>query len=175
MVVSLTQSIIDAYGSGVVVPGTGILLNSAMHNFSPVPGRTGSIAPWKRSAHYGTPTVVLDRDGAPRAAIGGAGGTKIVTGVVQALVHVLDHGWEMQAAVEAPRAHHEGTLCEVDGRHAPEVLAELRRLGHAPLVTMPQLAEPGFSRINGISLAPDGTATSGIDAFGDGGAAAPII
>jgi hypothetical protein len=40
---------------------------------------------------------------------------------------------------------------------------------------MPQLAEPGFSRINGIRLAPDGTATGGIDAFSDGGAAAPII
>ena len=117
---------------------------------------------------------MLDRDGAPRAAIGGAGGTKIVTGVVQALAHVLDHGWEMQAAIEAPRAHHEGTLCEVDGRLAPEVLAELRRLGHTPLVTMPRLAEPGFSRINGIRLAPDGTATSGIDTFSDGGAAAPL-
>ena len=65
----------------------------------PDPGPTGSIAPWKRSAHDGTPTVVLDRDGAPRAAIGGAGGTKIVTGVVQVLLHVLDHGWEIQAAL----------------------------------------------------------------------------
>ena len=89
MLVSLTQSVIDPFGCGVVVPGTGVLLNSAMHNFSPVPGQLGSIGPWKRSVHNGVPTIVLDRDGSPILAIGGAGGTKIISGVVQVLVVVL--------------------------------------------------------------------------------------
>jgi len=173
MIVSLTQSVIDAYGSGVVVPGTGILLNSAMHNFTPAPGQLSSIAPWKRSVHNGVPTIVLRPDGSPLLAIGGAGGTKIITGVVQAILHVLDHGWTVQEAIDAPRAHHEGNLSEVDARVGPEVLAQLYRLGHQFDVVRSEYARPGFSRVNGIQLSADGRATSGVDPWSDGGAAAP--
>jgi gamma-glutamyltranspeptidase/glutathione hydrolase len=173
MVVSLTQSVIDPYGSGVVVPGTGILLNSCMHNFTAAPGQLGSIAPWKRSAHYGVPTIVLRPDGSPLLAIGGAGGTKIVTGTVQAIVHVLDHGWTVQQAIDAPRAHHEGNLCEVDARLGQRVIDELWRLGHRPGVVSSEYARPAFSRINGIQLSSDGRAESGVDSFSDAGAAAP--
>lgn len=173
MVVSLTQSVIDPFGSGVVVPGTGILLNSAMHNFTPVPGQLGSIAPWKRSVHNGVPTIVLRRDGAPVLTVGGAGGTKIITGVVQVLVNVLDHGWALQEAIDAPRAHHEGNLGEVDARVGRDVLDQLRRLGHQPGVVRSEYAGPGFSRVNGILLSSEGHAMSGVDPFGDGGAAAP--
>jgi gamma-glutamyltranspeptidase/glutathione hydrolase len=156
------------------VPGTGILLNSAMHNFTPAPGQLGSIAPWKRSVHNGVPTIVLRPDGSPLLAIGGAGGTKIITGVVQAIVHVLDHGWTVQEAIDGPRAHHEGNLSEVDARVGPEVLARLRRLGHQFDVVRSEYARPGFSRVNGIQISADGRATSGVDSWSDGGAAAPL-
>ncbi|MBI4278912.1 MAG: gamma-glutamyltransferase [Armatimonadetes bacterium] len=171
-VVSMTQSIIDAFGSGVVVPGTGILLNSAMHNFNPVPGQLGSIAPWKRSVHNGTPVIVLRPDGTPCLAIGGAGGTKIITGVAQILVNVLDRHWKLQDAVEAPRVHNEGWESQVDGRVPVGVVDELRRMGHSLEVVMPRFARPGFSRINGIAAGPDGTLSSGVDPFSDAGAAA---
>lgn len=174
MVVSLTQSVIDPFGSGVVVPGTGILLNSAMHNFTPVPDQLGSIAPWKRSVHNGAPVVVLRRDGSPALALGGAGGTKIISGVVQVLVNVLDHGWPLQEAIGAPRVHHEGTLSEVDGRLDHSVVDRLRGLGHRPRVISSEYARPAFSRINGILIAPDGRAESGVDPFGDAGGAAPV-
>jgi len=173
MVVSLTQSVIDPYGSGVVVPGTGILLNSAMHNFTPVPGQPGAIAPWKRSVHNGVPTIVLGRDGAPVLAVGGAGGTKIITGVVQVLVNVLDHGMTVQEAIDAPRVHHEGNLSEVDARLGGPVVEQLRRLGHRPAVVTSEYGRPAFSRINGIQVAADGRAASGVDPFADAGAAAP--
>jgi gamma-glutamyltranspeptidase/glutathione hydrolase len=173
MVVSLTQSVIDAFGSGVIVPGTGILLNSAMHNFTPAPGRLGSIAPWKRSVHNGVPTIVLRPDGSPMLAVGGAGGTKIITGVVQVIVHVLDHGWSLQDAIDAPRAHHEGNLSEVDERVGLDVLAQLRRLGHEPGVVRSEYARPAFSRINGIQVSPGGQSTGGVDPWSDGGAATP--
>jgi gamma-glutamyltranspeptidase/glutathione hydrolase len=173
MVVSLTQSIIDPYGSGVVVPGTGILLNSAMHNFTPLPGQLGSIAPWKRSVHNGVPTIVLRGDGSPVLAIGGAGGTKIITGVVQILVNVLDHAWTLQDAIDAPRVHHEGGVCEVDARLSRSVVDRLRDLGHRPGIVVSEYARPAFSRITGIEIAADGQATSGVDPFSDAGAAAP--
>jgi len=171
-VVSMTQSIIDAFGSGVVVAGTGMLLNSAMHNFNPLPGQRGSVARWKRSAHYGVPTIVLRADGSPRLAIGGAGGTKIITGVAQILVNVLDRGWALQDAVAAPRVHNEGGTSQVDERVPREVQARLRALGHALTTVTPRYARPAFARINGISLEPGGALTSGTDPFGDAGAAA---
>jgi gamma-glutamyltranspeptidase / glutathione hydrolase len=171
-VVSMTQSIIDAFGSGVVVSGTGILLNSCMHNFNPLPGRLRSIAPWKRSVHNGVPTVVLREDGRPYLTIGGAGGTKIITGVAQILVNVLDRAWDLQDAVAAPRVHNEGYTSQMDGRIRPEVFKRLRGMGHDLSRETPGYARPVFSRINGIAISSGGILASGVDPFGDAGAAA---
>jgi gamma-glutamyltranspeptidase / glutathione hydrolase len=171
-VVSMTQSIIDAFGSGVVVPGTGILLNSCMHNFNPLPGQLRSVAPWKRSVHNGVPVVVLREDGRPLAAIGGAGGTKIITGVAQMLVNMLDRGWDVQEAVEAPRVHNEGDASQIDGRLGRETADRLAAMGHVLSVVTPQYARPVFSRINAIAIAADGTLSGGTDPLGDAGAAA---
>jgi gamma-glutamyltranspeptidase/glutathione hydrolase len=172
-VVSMTQSIIDAFGSGVVVSGTGILLNSAMHNFNPVPGQVGSIAPWKRSAHYGTPTIVLRPNGQPLLAIGGAGGTKITTGVAQVVINLIDHGQALQTAIDAPRVHNEGESSQVDARFRPEVCDRLRSMGHDVEVIHSEFAQPGWARINGIHFDRPDLFSSGVDPFGDGGAAAP--
>jgi gamma-glutamyltranspeptidase/glutathione hydrolase len=174
MMVSMTQSIIDAFGSGVIVPGTGILLNSAMHNFNPVPGRVGSIAPWKRSAHYGTPTIVLKPDGKPLLAIGGAGGTKITTGVSQVLVNLLDYGQALQTAIDAPRVHNESGGSELDARFPPGVADRLRSMGHPIEVVSPAFAQPAWARINAICVSDTGETSSGVDPFGDAGAAAPV-
>jgi gamma-glutamyltranspeptidase / glutathione hydrolase len=176
-VVSMTQSLVDAFGSGVVVPGTGILLNSCMHNFNPLPGQLRSIAPWKRSVHNGTPAIVLRPDGSPHLAIGGAGGTKIITGVAQILINVLDRGWTLQDAVAAPRVHNEGDVSEIDARVDPGVAERLRRMGHDLSVVTPRYARPVSSRINGIAIdaglpTAGGALASGVDPFGDAGAAA---
>ncbi|MGI8687853.1 MAG: gamma-glutamyltransferase [Thermomicrobiales bacterium] len=170
-VVAMTQSIIDAFGSGVVVPGAGFLLNSAMHNFNPIAGRRGEIAPWKRSAHNGAPTIVLREDGTPYLAAGGAGGTKVITGVVQMLVNRIDRGWTMQEAVAAPRVHNEGGLSEIDAQFPPITVNALRDLGHRLEVIRPTFASPGFSRVNAIAVDETGALTSGIDVFTDAGAA----
>jgi gamma-glutamyltranspeptidase/glutathione hydrolase len=169
--VSMTQSIIDAFGSGMVIPGTGVLLNSAMHNFNPIPGQLGSVAAGKRSVHNGTPTIVLSPDGSPRLAIGGAGGTKIITGVAQILVNVLDRGWSLQDAVAAPRVHNEGWESEVDDRISLAVREELQRLGHRFTLVSPRFARPVFSRINGIAFELSGHCASGVDTLSDAGAA----
>lgn len=170
-VVAMTQSIIDAFGSGIVVPSAGFLLNSAMHNFNPIPGRRGAIAPWKRSAHNGAPTIVLREDGTPCLAVGGAGGTKVITGVVQTLVNRIDRGWTMQEAVAAPRVHNEGGPSEIDARFPPTTVNALRDLGHRLEIVRPTFASPGFSRVNAIAVDEAGTLTSGVDVFTDAGAA----
>lgn len=172
--VSMTQSIIDAFGSGVVAKGTGILLNSAMRGFNPVPGQRGSIAPGKRSVHNGTPTIVLTPDGRPRLAIGGEGGTRIITGVAQILVNLIDRGWGLQDAVGAPRVHNEGWESLVS-THIPEATREeLRRRGHRFSEVTPGFALPIFSRINGIAFDQAGRLASGVDPYCDAGAASVV-
>ena len=122
--------------------------------------------------HNRVPTGVLSADGRPCLAIGGAGGTKIVTGVAQILVNVLDRGLSVQQAVEVPRVHNEGWESELDSRIAPETRERLRALGHHFDVITPRYARPGFSRINGIGVGDDGVLASGVDPFTDAGAAA---
>lgn len=172
MVVSMTQSVIDPFGSGVVVEGTGILLNSAMHNFDPRPGRLRSIEPWKRSAHFGTPLLLLGPDGGAFLALGGAGGTKVVTGLAQVLAHVVDRGWCLQDAIEAPRVHCETAVSEIDARISRTAGDELRRRGHTVDNARSHPGAAAFARINGIEIGRDGTLSSGVDVFEHAGAAA---
>ena len=172
MVVSMTQSVIDPFGSAVVASGTGVLLNSAMHNFNPVPGEIGSIAPWKRAAHYGTPLVVLDPAGNPRLAAGAGGGTKIVTGLAQVLMRVIERGEPLAEAIAAPRIHCEGGAIEVDERVAAQLEPELRARGHEVEARASSLGAPAFARVNAIQITP-GRLTGAADPFSNAGAAAP--
>jgi gamma-glutamyltranspeptidase/glutathione hydrolase len=148
-----------------------MLLNSAMHNFNPLPGQLGSIAPWKRSAHNGVPVIVLREDGSPRLAIGGAGGTKIITGVAQMLVNLIDRGRSVQDVVAAPRVHNEGWDSQVDARIPAETREVLARMGHQLEVVTSGYGTPGFSRINAIAIDDHDRLTSGVDVFSEAGAA----
>jgi gamma-glutamyltranspeptidase / glutathione hydrolase len=172
MVVSMTQSLIDPFGSAVVARGTGVLLNSAMHNFNPVPGELGSIAPWKRAAHFGTPLVVLDPAGNARLAAGAGGGTKIVTGLAQVLLRVIERGEPLPDAIAAPRIHCDGAAVEVDQRVAAQLAPELRARGHQVEPRGSSFGAPAFARINAIEITPDGL-TGAADPFSNAGAAAP--
>ena len=112
-VVSMTQTIHEAFGSKVTVPGTGMLLNNNMYIFDPHPGTANSIAPGKRMLSSMSPTVVL-QDGRPLFALGAPGGARIFASVLQAIVNVIDHGMTLQEAVEAPRIWTQGQQVEVE-------------------------------------------------------------
>jgi gamma-glutamyltranspeptidase/glutathione hydrolase len=172
MVVSMTQSLIDPFGSAVVARGTGVLLNSAMHNFNPVPGEVGSIAPWKRAGHFGTPLVVLDPDGNPRLAAGAGGGTRIVTGLAQVLVRVIQRGEPLPDAIAAPRIHCDGAAVELDERVAAQLELELRARGHEVEPRAASFGAPAFARVNAIEITP-GRLVGAADPFSNAGAAAP--
>ncbi len=100
MVATLTHTL--GLPSGVIVPGTGFMLNGAMNWYDPRPGRAGSIGPGKRRFSSMSPTIVLE-EGHPVATIGAPGGAWIPIAIAQALVNVLDFGMTMQEAVQAPR------------------------------------------------------------------------
>ncbi|MHB8621655.1 MAG: gamma-glutamyltransferase family protein [Chloroflexota bacterium] len=107
-VASCTTTLQLLMGSGVTVPGTGILLNNAMRLFEREQGKPNSLAPSKRAITNMCPTIALGPDGRPVLAIGASGGRRIPSMVVQALTLVLDHGWTALEALAAPRFHTEG-------------------------------------------------------------------
>ncbi len=117
--VSVTYTLEYGYGSGMVVPGAGFLLNNEMGDFNPIPGRTTSrgmigtppnvVAPEKQMLSSMTPTIMA-RDGRPVLVIGSPGGRTIINTVLQVVLNVVDHGMAgsgIGRAIEAARIHHQ--------------------------------------------------------------------
>ncbi len=142
MMVSMIQSNYMGFGSGVVVPGTGIALQNRGANFVAAPGHPNRVGPRKRPYHTIIPAFVT-KDGAPVLSFGVMGGMMQPQGHVQVLVRIADHGQNPQAACDGPRFRWVQGLqvsCE-KGFPAP-TLDELRRRGH-DLVTVDDYNEFG--------------------------------
>ncbi len=150
-VVCTTQTINSLFGARFVVPGIGMVPNDYMGTFDPRPGKALSIAPGKRVTTSMSPFMAL-REGRIRYALGLPGGRKIFPSVLQALVNLIDHGMELQEAVEAPRIWTEGPVVEVEHGIPPAVRMGLEARGHK-LQIMPTVA----GGMNGIQFHDDGT------------------
>jgi gamma-glutamyltranspeptidase/glutathione hydrolase len=103
MMVSFIQSNYMGFGSGVVVPGTGISLQNRGHGFCLTPGHPNRVGPGKRPSHTIIPAFAMDRDGRPALAFGVMGGPMQSQGHVQMALRVLHYGQNPQAAADAPR------------------------------------------------------------------------
>jgi len=140
-VVSNTYTINFSYGSGIVVPGTGILLNNEMDDFSAksgvvnayglIGGKANAIEPGKRPLSSMTPTIVFYA-GKPLLATGSPGGSRIITTTAQVIMNVIDHRMNIAAAVAAPRIHHQWLPDElrVESGLSPDTEDALRARGH---------------------------------------------
>ena len=142
MAVSVTYTLENKYGLGAVVPGPGFLLNNEMGDFNGKPGltdTTGLIGTdpnlallGKRMLSSMTPTIIA-RDGELVAVVGSPGGRTIINTVLQVLLNLVDGGMGMQAAVNAPRFHHQWLpdvlFTEHNGLPAPTVAA-LEAMGY---------------------------------------------
>lgn len=114
--VAITTTVNTGFGSKVIVPGTGVILNNQMDDFSAKPGtpnayrlvgaEANKIQPGKRPLSSMSPTIVL-RNGTPMLTTGAAGGPTIITQVLQTLVNHLDVGMALPDALAAPRIHHQ--------------------------------------------------------------------
>ena len=135
-VVASTQTIHSPFGSKVMVPGTGMLLNNTMNIFDPHPGFANSIAPGKRMTSSMSPIIVVHgpdagaRAGQPAFTVGLPGATKIFPSAMQAIVNVIDHGMDPQTAVEAPRFWTQGQELELEPGFDTQARRELERRGH---------------------------------------------
>lgn len=133
-VVSFINSIFGHFGSGVVVPGTGITLQNRGSSFSLDPAHPNRIEPGKRPFHTLIPGLVrFDRD--DWAAFGVMGGYMQPQGHLQVLANVLDYGMPLQAAMDAPRWRYleDGSLA-VEDRFPDGVLPKLAQRGHDVVV-----------------------------------------
>jgi gamma-glutamyltranspeptidase/glutathione hydrolase len=142
MAVANTYSLERAFGSRVVVRGTGVLLNNEMLDFNWRPGVTGHdgtigtgpnlIAPGKRMLSSQTPTVVT-RDGRAALVTGSPGHRTIINTVLCVVLNVIEFGMDVCTAVEAPRLHHpwfsDAAWFEGTEEHAAAV-EQLRAMRH---------------------------------------------
>ena len=127
--VALTCTIEQEFGSAVVAPGTGFLLNNELTDFG-APGTANAVAPYKRPRSSMSPTIVV-RKGKPILVTGGAGGSLIIMGVVQAVLNTVEYGLDLPQAVDWPRIDDQGTstLRIEDRRFDPRVLSDLQARG----------------------------------------------
>ena len=127
--VAVNQTLVNSFGSGIVIPGTGIVMNNAMYGLDPTPGTANSIDGRKRRIQNVCPTIVL-RDGEAYMALGAPGGRNIQVSVAQAIHHVIDYGMGIQDAVDAPRITRTTGTTFLDSRFPATVRDELVAMGH---------------------------------------------
>jgi gamma-glutamyltranspeptidase/glutathione hydrolase len=177
--VSVTYTLEYGYGSGIVVPGAGFLLNNEMGDFNAGPGLTderGLIGtapnlaqPGKRMLSSMTPTIVA-RDGELFMVTGSPGGRTIINTVLQTILNVVDHKMNAQAAVDAGRIHHQWLPDRINyERHgfSPDTLNILKWLGH----DLREIGGQGVAQVIVVNR-EDGMLEGGLDLRApDGGAA----
>ena len=138
-VISNTYTINSAFGSGVTIKGTGILMNNEMDDFSGQPGVpnqfgllggvANEIEPAKRPLSSMTPTIVFDND-EPFLAIGSPGGSRIITTVLQIILNVIDFEQSLEEATDSRRVHHQWYPDDIDIEETYNQINELMDLGY---------------------------------------------
>lgn len=170
--VAVTKTINMFFASGVVVPGTGIIMGDDMDDFDAKPGSANSIQPGKRMLSSMSPTLVLDREGRPFLAIGSPGATRIIPTVAQVISNVIDRGMPVQVAINAPRLYQGRTgNLSMEGRYSINAYNGVTALGHT--VTVAGDYDASFGGVHAV-LFDHATRTlyGGADPRRDGKAAA---
>ena len=164
--VSITNTIMSGFGSGIIPKGTGVIMNNGMMWFDPVPGRINSIAPGRLPLNNMTPALVLDGDGV-RMAVGASGGRRITNCVTQQIVKVLDFGMGPQAAIDSPRVDCSAPYTCIDPRLDADARAGLESKGHTLKPIAEKFIQSGFTSFASpvaIVRSADGV-RAGVDTF----------
>ena len=139
--VAITATVNTTFGSKVIIPGTGVIMNNEMDDFSIAPGvpnafgllgaEANAVAPGKRPLSSMSPTIVL-RDGKPVLTIGAAGGPRIITQVLLGIIHHLDLSMRIDKALAVSRFHHQWApdRLYVERTMDRDLIDELKAIGH---------------------------------------------
>src|SRR2546426_320296 len=172
-VISVIQSLFNAFGSGVVVAGTGVVLQNRGRHFSLDPAHPAALAPRKRPFHTLIASIVT-RDDEPLLALATMGGNGQAMFHAQVVTNVLDYGMDIQEAIERPRfligaflPDEPADTTHIEARVPGRVVAALEGRGHR-VKTAPEF----FTRVgHAHGIVPrDGTLMGGADPRGDGAA-----
>lgn len=165
MMISYIQSNYQGFGSGVVVPGTGIALQNRGHGFRLDPGHPNALAPGKRPFHTIIPAF-LTKDGQAVGPFGVMGGHMQPQGHLQMVVNTVDWGMNPQASLDAPRWQADESLTGVDVEAAvpPGVRAGLTQRGHR----LADAEAGGFGKGQIIWRTPNGGYVAGTEPRADG-------
>lgn len=167
--VAVTKTINHFFGSGITASGTGVLLNDQMDDFDKRPGQANSIAPGKKPLSSMSPTLLL-KDGKPVATLGSPGGLRIISTMAMLISNLVDHGMDIQAAIEAPRINnYEDGPLKVEARIPADVQAALAGKGHE--LELKKDFDLYFGGAQGVVITADGTLHGGADPRRDGQAA----
>jgi gamma-glutamyltranspeptidase/glutathione hydrolase len=171
--VALTTTLNELFGCGLWVPGAGFFLNDEMDDFTAAPGRpnlfglvqgeANAVAPGHRMLSSMTPVIAWK--GREAYALGGRGGSRIPTHVIEVLLDLLVDGDPLQAALDRPRIHHQWLPDRLEAEPdtlSPETRAELERRGHTLLISRET------AKIHAVHLLADGRVEAAADSRGSG-------
>ena len=139
--VAMTQTINTAFGSKVIIPGTGVIMNDEMDDFSVQPGvpnafkligaEANAVAAGKRPLSSMSPTLVL-KDGQPLITVGAAGGPTIITQTLLTISNIIDLGMGPVEALAAPRFHHQWSpdSLKIETKFGDDTLKQVEAMGH---------------------------------------------
>lgn len=170
--VAVTQTINGFFGSMIAVPGYGFVMNNEMDDFAKDPESVNCVEPGKRPLSSMSPTMLLNEDGSAFMTIGSPGATRIFPTLVQVISHVVDHGMDIQEAIDTCRIYDNGTddgiSYESSGVNpiSAETIEELKAMGHN--VTDKGEWQLFFGGVQGIVYQDDGTLRGGADPRRDG-------
>ena len=162
-IVAVTFTVNGVFASGVVADGTGILLNNEMDDFDTGWNKANSIQEGKKPLSSMSPTIIL-KDGKPVASIGGLGAQKIITGITQVIVQMIDYNKDIQDAINFPRIHDAYGEIKYEDRIDKNVINDLQKMGHK-VVSGGEWFEYPF--IQGVTI-KDGVLRGGADPRRDG-------
>lgn len=148
--VSVTKTINSFFGSGVVIPDTGIIMNNEMSDFDLRPNNPNSIKGGKRPISNMSPTFILKED-IPFATLGSPGGMRILSTVALIISNIIDYNMDIQSAIEFPKFNQleDGNL-KIESRISEEIKEELSKLGH--VLEMKKEYDLYFGGAQGITI-----------------------
>ena len=160
--VSWIQSLFASFGSGLLEPETGVVLQNRGALFNLDPNHPNVVAPGKRPYHTLTPLMALNRDGTLAFTLGTPGGDSQVQSLIQIVNNIFLFGMTPQAAIEAPRFRSYNSLrVDFEDRIPADVLSDLSARGHEPRVIHGWTATFGGAHM--IRVEPSGTLTAAAD------------
>ncbi|MFC4248156.1 gamma-glutamyltransferase [Natribaculum luteum] len=165
--VSWTSTIEQLFGSGIMVPGRGFMLNNELTDFDSHPGGPNEVQPEKRPLSSTSPTIVT-RDGDPFLTVGSPGGWSIIHTVSQIVLNVAEFGMDIDEAVEEPRVYSAtGTWVQAEGGVPADVVDELNAAGHDVSIV------DTIGNVQSILVKDDGGYVGVADQRRDGAAGSP--